>query len=369
MTLPIEQYASELEDKRQRLTEVLAPFDAPAIEVFDSPPEHFRQRAEFRIWHDGEDCCYAMFEPGQKPSAITLRRIDHFPIASRAICKLMQPLLEALKASELGRKKLYQIEFLGTQSGDMLVTLIYHKRLDETWEAMARTLQSQFDIAIIGRSRGQKLTLVRDHVLETFAVAGRRYDYRQIEGGFSQPNAAVCEKMLNWANDCAGQMNAGARDLLELYCGNGNFTLPLSQNFRRTFATELAKSSVRAARWNIEHNGIETIDMARLSSEEFTRAWRGERRFRRLEQQGIELDNYDFGCLFVDPPRSGMDEDTCRLATAFDQILYISCNPESLADNLEILGGSHCIRRAALFDQFPWTGHIEAGVWLERKAP
>ena len=158
MTLPTEQYASELEEKRQRLTEALTPFDAPAIEVFDSPPEHFRQRAEFRIWHEGDDCCYAMFEPGQKPSARTLRRIDHFPIASRAICELMQPLLEALKASELGRKKLYQIEFLGTQSGDMLVTLIYHKRLDEDWEAMARTLQSQFDIAIIGRSRGQKMT-------------------------------------------------------------------------------------------------------------------------------------------------------------------------------------------------------------------
>jgi tRNA (uracil-5-)-methyltransferase len=61
-------------------------------------------------------------------------------------------------------------------------------------------------------------------------VAGRRR-YRQTEGSFSQPNATVCQKMLEFAVEAT--RGSGDEDLLELYCGNGNFTAPLSRNFRR----------------------------------------------------------------------------------------------------------------------------------------
>ena len=61
-------------------------------------------------------------------------------------------------------------------------------------------------------------------------MAGRRR-YRQTEGSFSQPNATVCQKMLEFAVEAT--RGSGDDDLLELYCGNGNFTAPLSRNFRR----------------------------------------------------------------------------------------------------------------------------------------
>ena len=61
--------------------------------------------------------------------------------------------------------------------------------------------------------------------------------------------------MLEWACDAA---ESSEKDLLELYCGNGNFTLPLLK-FKRVLATELAKSSVYAAQWNIEQNQIDNI--------------------------------------------------------------------------------------------------------------
>ena len=51
----------------------------------------------------------------------------------------------------------------------------------------------------------------------------------------------------------------------------------------------------------------------------------------------------------------------------FDRILYISCNPTTLRANLEILNRTHGVVRCALFDQFPYTDHIEAGVLLERR--
>lgn len=66
--------------------------------------------------------------------------------------------------------------------------------------------------------------------------------------------------MLNFACDVADKISQNdQRDLLELYCGNGNFTLPLSKYFNRVLATELAKSSVNSAKWAIDHNDIRTL--------------------------------------------------------------------------------------------------------------
>ncbi|VEI47353.1 tRNA (uracil-5-)-methyltransferase [Actinobacillus equuli] len=69
---------------------------------------------------------------------------------------------------------------------------------------------------------------------------------------------------------------------------------------------------------------------------------------------------------FVDPPRAGLDQDTLNMVQAYERILYISCNPHTLADNLQQLTQTHRIERAALFDQFPYTHHVESGVWLIR---
>ena len=246
----------------------------------------------------------------------------------------------------------------------MLVGMIYHKQLCGQWQAAAARLQRELGIMIIGRSRGQKLVLAQDFVTERLHADGRDWLYRQYEGGFSQPNALVCQKMLDWA--CGAAAGLGG-DLLELYCGNGNFTLPLARYFRRVLATELSKTSVQAAQWNIEANGVANIRLARLSAEEFTQAYQGVRRFRRLQEQGIELADYAFSTVFVDPPRAGIDDATLRLLQNFDNIIYVSCNPETLHANLTTLTQTHRIERAALFDQFPFTPHIESGVLLRRR--
>ncbi len=111
--------------------------------------------------------------------------------------------------------------------------------------------------------------------------------------------------------------------------------------------------------------GIDNVALVRMSSEEFTSALNREREFVRLKE--IDLDDYAFSTLFVDPPRSGLDDGTLQLATRFDNILYISCNPETLHANLQTLVQTHRIVRFALFDQFPYTHHAECGVLLQRR--
>ena len=355
-------YQQQLEDKIARIRNQFNVFHPPELEIFESPEQHFRMRAEFRIWHTENDMFYAMFERDESQQK-TVVRIDDFPIADQSINNLMPILLDALKADELLSRKLFEVHFLATLKGEMLVSLVYRAPLSETWEAAAKQLANQLNIKIVGRSRGQKLVLTDEFVVEELQVFDRKFQYKQIESSFTQPNAVVCQKMLQWACQAA---EGSTKDLLELYCGNGNFTLPLSLKFNRVLATELAKSSVYAAQWNIEQNRIDNIQVARLSAEEFTQAYQGEREFRRLQEAEIEIQSYDFDTVFVDPPRAGIDDATLKLLQGFHRIIYISCNPDTLAANLNTLTQTHRIVKFALFDQFPYTHHVESGVLLEK---
>ncbi|BBR55860.1 MULTISPECIES: tRNA (uridine(54)-C5)-methyltransferase TrmA [Pseudomonas] len=352
-------YSTQLEGKVARLRELLAPFGAPEPAVFDSPREHYRLRAEFRLWREEGQRHYAMFAPGEKHKAIL---IDDFPIASERINALMPRLKAAWQASEELGNRLFQVEFLTTLAGDAMITMCYHRPLDDAWEVAARQLSEDLGVSIIGRSKGKRLVIGRDYAVEKLNVAGRVFSYRQPEGAFTQPNGAVNQKMLSWAYEAIGERDD---DLLELYCGNGNFTLPLATRVRQVLATEISKTSVNAALSNLDENAVENVRLVRLSAEELTQALNEVRPFRRLE--GIDLKSYDFGTVFVDPPRAGMDPDTCELTRRFERILYISCNPETLAANIAQLQDTHRIERCALFDQFPYTHHMESGVLLVRR--
>ncbi|MGH1400238.1 MAG: tRNA (uridine(54)-C5)-methyltransferase TrmA [Acinetobacter tandoii] len=355
-------YQQQLDAKVERISAQFAEFNPPSLSVFASPEQHFRMRAEFRIWHTDNDMFYAMFERDEQQQKQVIR-IDEFPIADASINQLMPILLAELKSDEALSKRLFEVHFLATLKGEMLVSLIYRCPLDEQWQALAKQLAEKLNVKIIGRSRGQKIVLSDEFVVEELQVFERKYQYKQIESSFTQPNAQVCQKMLEWACDAAKE---SSKDLLELYCGNGNFTLPLSTHFNRVLATELAKSSVYAAQWNIEQNNIDNIQVARLSAEEFTQAYNGEREFRRLQEAQIEIGSYDFDTVFVDPPRAGIDDETLKLLQRFERIIYISCNPDTLHDNLKLLTQTHKVTRFALFDQFPYTHHVESGVLLEK---
>lgn len=357
--LPTGEYPKLLDQKVNTVRQIFADIPLPEASVFASRPAHYRMRAEFRVWHEGDDLFYAMFDPKDPKTPI---RVDQFPVASEAIWALMPALINAIAKQTSLRQRLFQVEFLSTLADDMLVTLIYHRKLDDSWRQAAEQLSEALNIQVIGRSRKQRVVLDRDYVNETLQIDGQRYHYRQYEGGFTQPNAELNQTMISWAKQQFG--HRPNEDLLELYCGNGNFTAPLATQFRQVLATEISKTSVRAARENFAANGTDNVRIARMSSEDFTSALNGEREFRRLED--IDLASFDFSSVFVDPPRAGLDEATCALISRFDHIVYISCNPHSLHRDLQLLTKSHRLDGFALFDQFPYTDHMECGAYLQR---
>jgi tRNA (uracil-5-)-methyltransferase len=353
-------YQQQLDNKVHQFKTLMANagIEIPELTIHSSAPFGFRMRAEFRIWHEQGQAHFAMNRPGEKRPYI----IDDFPIGAPLINQLMPKILSAVNANEILSRKLFSMEFLTTTTDQALVTLIYHKLLDEEWQQQASQLAAQLNIKIIGRSRKQKMVLTDDFVIEELLVNGKHYQYQQVEASFTQPNAEVNQKMLSWASDC---LQNSRHDLVELYCGNGNFTAVLAQHFDKVLATEISKVSVNSANYNFELNKVNNVSIARLSSEEFTQALNRERAFRRLAN--IDLDNFNFSTIFVDPPRAGLDAGTEKLVTQMDTILYISCNPETLAENLKKITKTHKVVSAAVFDQFPWTHHIESGVLLKRR--
>jgi len=348
-------YNEQVNKKQDYIKELFDSLHVKDFETFISPDIHYRNRAEFRIWHDGDSISYAM--NGLLKKDVIL--VESCPKVVQKIDELMIPLKKEIQANEMLRSKLFSIEFLSS-STKVLVSMLYHKKIDENWDIHAKNLENKFGISVIGRSKKVKRVISDDFVLDKLYIGKNPYMYKIIEGGFSQPNSFVNAKMIEWATSHVDN----PKDLLELYCGHGNFTIPFSKQFDKVLATEISKSSIKSAKTSCEMNGTLNIKFLRMSVEDLTSAFKKEREFNRLKD--INLDLYNFSHVFVDPPRAGIDEKSLDFISQFKTIIYISCNPVTLKRDLEFLKDKFEIKDFAIFDQFPHTDHIESGVILQK---
>ena len=241
----------------------------------------------------------------------------------------MTAMIDGVRNNHVLRHKLFQIDYLTTLSDQAVVSMLYHKKLDDEWrqeaEALRDALRAQnLNVHLIGRATKTKIELDQDYIDERLPVAGKEIIYRRVENSFTQPNAAMNIQMLEWTIDVTRAQRRPAGAVLRQW----QFLVSPAQNFNRVLATEIAKPSVAAAQYNIAANHIDNVQIIRMAAEEFTQAMNGVREFNRL--QGIDLKSYQCETIFVDPPRSGLDSETEKMVQAYPRILYISCNPETL---------------------------------------
>lgn len=350
-------YEEQLEQKLSGVKELFASIYQGGYDIARSKESHYRARSEFKLWHVGDDITYAMNRL-DKEGVVT---ISECPMVNESITALMPRLIEGIKAKKMDFK-LFNIDFLSSCKDEIVVSLIYHRQLDDAWNSLARELSEELNIHIIGRSRKQKVVIGQDYVTEALKFDGKEYRFKQIENSFTQPNPGVNEQMVSWALQ---QAEGSSGDLLELYCGAGNFTIPFATVFDKVLATEISKSSISAAKENMRLNDTHNIEFVRMSSEEFTEALDGVREFRRMKD--VKIEDYRLQTLFVDPPRSGLDDKSRTFCRRFEHLIYISCNPETLKRDLEDLQDEFEIVQMAAFDQFPYTPHLEMGAVLKKK--
>ncbi|MCT7548502.1 tRNA (uridine(54)-C5)-methyltransferase TrmA [Aliarcobacter butzleri] len=360
-TLFDKTYEEQLNYKIQREKERFSNFTNIDFDIIKSNESNFRNRAEFRIWWEKGENNKEILSYAMNDFKKNILKINSCEMVSHHIKELMPKLIDELQNDLELSFKLFAVEFLGSSTKDMLVTLIYHKKLEESWIQKAKEIEKRLNIKIIGRSKKQRLVLTNDYINETLNISNQNFFFAYEENGFTQPNTNVNVQMIEWV---LKNTKNSSKDLCELYCGGGNFTIPLSTKFRKVLATEISKTSIKSALRNCSLNKIESISFIRMSAEDFVQALNKVRAFNRLKD--INLDDYEFDTIFMDPPRSGLDDTTRNLAKDFENIIYISCNPETLDRDLEELTKTHKIEKFALFDQFAFTNHIESGVILRK---
>lgn len=345
----------EFEEKIEKTKELFKDFWT-TFECFSSPEKNYRTRAEFGIFHNHQGVNYAMFNPKNKKKYI-IQRSD---FVDKKISVLMPVLLEKLNTNLNLQQRLFGVEFLATKL-DFSTTLLYHKDIALIHEDLQR-LSEELGLNLVARSKGKKQIFGKENLKQSLNINGKNFYYEFNNDCFIQPNTFINEKIIEWILKLLE--NQEKKALLELYCGYGNFTLPLSKHFEKVLATELSKINIHFALKNCELNQSFNITFIRMSSEDLSRAFKKEREFYRL--RNVNLDSFDFSHVLVDPPRSGLDESVMKLIKNYENIFYISCNPLSLKENLKILSQTHKITNFALFDQFVKTPHLECGVLLKK---
>lgn len=311
-----------------------------------------RTRANFVLYFDDFGAKYAMFKDAKKTTDLDLSFLDP------KISNFMPKLLECLDGIYL--RKLFEIRFFKS-SETLSILMLYHTDISTLdikalHEKVSKLVE--FKTCIIFQARKQRIAYP-DDILEHF-TNGIRYNFN--DECFIQPSLNMNEKMLEFAKNVA--LNRPRADLLELYCGYGNFTLVLASLFKKVLATELSKKNVEFLNKNCELNNIKNIKTARLKDSEVLQALNIEREFNRLKN--INLNDYNFSHIMLDPPRAGLGE-CVNLAKKFDNIIYISCNPLTAKKDLEVLEVTHELKAYEMFDQFVNSEHLECGFYLEKR--
>ncbi len=173
---------------------------------------------------------------------------------------------------------------------------------------------------------------------------------------FYQVNRNQAEKLYNKAAEYAEL--TGNETVLDLYCGAGTIGLSMAKNAKEIIGVEIVPEAIEDAKINAKINKIEN---ARFICADAAQA------AEKLKEEGIKPD-----VIILDPPRKGCSPEMLKTATemAPERIVYVSCDPATLARDCGILAEKGYIaRKVTPVDMFPRTGHVETVVQLVRKMP
>ena len=178
--------------------------------------------------------------------------------------------------------------------------------------------------------------------------------FRIASRSFYQVNSLQTEKLYNIAVDMAGF--SGTETVLDAYCGIGTIGIIASGHCAHVFCVELNEASCEMAVHNAKTNNASNVEVIQNDAGRF---------MSEMAQNGEKTD-----VVFLDPPRSGASEEFLRTLTAMSpkKVVYVSCNPETLARDLAFLTqNGYQMKKAVPVDMFPYTENVETVALLTRK--
>ena len=257
---------------------------------------------------------------------------------------LKQALSENDLASELGHVELLE----DTKGVSVLfrLTSSISAELESTWEKWAEKAQ----VTLYWQAPKSSKAEVAPEKMRYYDLGDLRLKYHPQD--FIQVNAAMNQKMVTQAMDW---LSPNKHDvILDLFCGVGNFSLPLAQHAQTVIGVEVQETMVEAARENARLNGFDNLSFV---AADLTKPVKNE-----LFKQNITK-------VLLDPPRAGAFEFLDSIIKIGPmQILYVSCNASTLARDAEYLvAKGYRVLRVGLMDMFPQTSHVETMMLLQKK--
>lgn len=243
-----------------------------------------------------------------------------------------------------------------------LVQLFNKLDLTNIEKIMVRTTSKEVMVVFYGYI--DKFDILKDKVdsiilinIKDKLLYGKSYIKEEINGmkfiisynSFFQVNTSVMKKLYDKVLEYAAL--TGSESVLDLYCGTGTIGLYLSKNARDVKGIEVVEDAIKDANINKELNGSTNIE------------------FICGDVGKLVNNNYVADVVVVDPPRSGLSENTRKviLDNMYERIVYVSCDPMTLARDLKELSSKYEIKDVCLFDMFANTYHVESVVKLELK--
>lgn len=249
---------------------------------------------------------------------------------------------------------------VGAKTGEVMVVLITTEDFIPERERLVEAIHKQVPSV---KSIVQNVNPNRTNVIfgeKTVTLWGEDVIYDYIgpikfaisARSFYQVNPSQTEVLYNKTLEYAGL--TGGETVIDAYCGIGTISLFLAQKAKHVYGVEIVPEAIADANRNAQLNGIENATFAVGAAEEVIPAWK---------KEGIRPD-----VIVVDPPRKGCDEAllTTILQMKPERVVYVSCNPSTLARDLKVLAELYEVREVQPVDMFPWTGHVECvvGIYL-----
>jgi 23S rRNA (uracil1939-C5)-methyltransferase len=191
----------------------------------------------------------------------------------------------------------------------------------------------------------------RDYIKEKLG----KFEFKISANSFFQTNTRACEKLYTKVSEYAALQ--GREIVVDLYSGTGTIPIWLSDQAKMIYGIEIVKSAVVDAKLNARLNNIDNCEFLEGDIKDV---------LPRLKKNlGL---NQNIDVMIIDPPRTGMHKDVVKhiLAIAPGKIVYVSCNPATLARDLEMLELKYEIKEIQPIDMFPHTYHIESIALLHR---
>ncbi len=359
-------YEKQCENKQRMVERLIGPFCRVFPITAMEDPYHYRNKV-----HAAFD-----FRKGRAVSGIYQEKshcvveIENCQIENRkadAIICTIRDMLKSFKiriyGEDSGRGLLRHVLIrTGAATGQVMVVLVTASPVFPSKNAFVRVLRERHPeiTTIVLNVNDQDSSMVlgeREKVLYgkgyiEDVLCGLRF--RISPRSFYQINPVQTERLYEKAIRLANL--TGKETVIDAYCGIGSIGLAAAGRAGRVIGVELNEDAVRDAIRNAKQNEIKNIEFYCEDAGDF------------MEEMAENGDGADV--LFMDPPRSGSSGAFLRAAVqlAPRQIVYISCNPETMKRDLEYLAG-HGYRglTAWPFDMFPFTSHIECVAALKRE--